>query len=208
MKKQENKEFKGTITITEDKYLEFNKGFKYSIKYSQQLTIIALILIILSLITNIVLINYFGKKDYLPLFEICLIIILIFEFIMKKSIKRKYKQMLLINENKFPSGEIIVNETKVIDKDKYSNKKVEFKLEEIIGLIETENLIILKLKHNVGVLIEKNSINGGTPEEFTEHILKNCKHVKHKVTYRKSLEKLYYILIMIIIILYIVLIII
>ena len=55
-----------------------------------------------------------------------------------------------------------------------------YKLSQIISIIETENLFILKLKYNVGIIVDKNNLTGGSKEEFINYLFENCENLKSK----------------------------
>src|SRR5699024_545164 len=51
---------------------------------------------------------------------------------------------------------------------------------QITNIIETKNLIILKLKYNMGIILNKNNIEGGTKEELLEYLYSVCNNLKKK----------------------------
>ena len=55
-----------------------------------------------------------------------------------------------------------------------------YKLSQIISIIETENLFILKLKYNVGIIVDKNNLTGGSKYEFINYLFENCENLKSK----------------------------
>ena len=118
---------------------------------------------------NYSIIIYIG---ILPLF-----LLLILKIIGKN--KTSYKISKDLNNGTDVHINVEINNEKIImtsDNGNISN----YTFNQIISLIETKNFVILKLKHNLGIIIDKTSLTGGTKEDLINHLLSVCENIKKK----------------------------
>ena len=106
-----------------------------------------------------------------------LIIILILKIIGKN--KNSYKVYKDLNNGTDLKITVTINKEKIILNSENGNTS-NYTFNQIISLIETKNLIILKLKHNLGIIIDKQSLTGGTKEELIDYLLSVCENIKKK----------------------------
>ena len=107
--------------------------------------------------------------------------LLIFVFKFKRESKLQYDRYKYLNDNKDVEVKVEIAKEKV--KVISSKEKQEiYDFEKIVGIIETKNLLILKLDYNMGIIIAKNSLEGGTKEELLEYLYSFCPNIKRKKT--------------------------
>lgn len=106
-----------------------------------------------------------------------LFLLLILKIIGKN--KTSYKVSKDLNNGTDVHINVEINNEKIImtsDNGNISN----YTFNQIISLIETKNFVILKLKHNLGIIIDKTSLTGGTKEDLINHLLSVCENIKKK----------------------------
>lgn len=106
-----------------------------------------------------------------------LFLLLILKIIGKN--KTSYKISKDLNNGTDVHINVEINNEKIImtsDNGNISN----YTFNQIISLIETKNFVILKLKHNLGIIIDKTSLTGGTKEDLINHLLSVCENIKKK----------------------------
>lgn len=106
-----------------------------------------------------------------------LFLLLILKIIGKN--KTSYKISKDLNNGTDVHINVEINYEKIImtsDNGNISN----YTFNQIISLIETKNFVILKLKHNLGIIIDKTSLTGGTKEDLINHLLSVCENIKKK----------------------------
>lgn len=165
-----NKEFSSVCVIDYKVYKEFSLGYAST----KGANIIVLCIGLILLIINMIMRNY----ETVIIFGIVyLLFFIIFKIIGINKIQ--YKRLRNLNDDedlrqtaKISDGNIILTSQK--------GDISSYKLSQILGIIETNNLFILKLKYDVGIIIDKNNLTGGSNEEFIEYLQKNCKSLKSK----------------------------
>lgn len=106
-----------------------------------------------------------------------LFLLLILKIIGKN--KTSYKISKDLNNGTDVHINVEINNEKIImtsDNGNISN----YTFNQIISLIETKNFVILKLKHNLVIIIDKTSLTGGTKEDLINHLLSVCENIKKK----------------------------
>lgn len=170
MSDENKKEFRSTYTLDYKKYKEFSKGFIATNKSNIIVCFLIIILFILYLVTH----NY----SYIILFGIVFAIIWGITKITGRN-KLSYKRSKSLNNDKDPETTVIINNEKIIGTSKKGDV-ANYEFNQIIGIVETKNFIILKLKYNVGIIIDKSNITGGTKEELIQFLLDKCINLKKK----------------------------
>lgn len=191
----EEKEFKSEHTWDLETYKEFSKGYMKSKATAKIVSIYYLFMCIYLLSMGQYKLNLFISIFVLG---ICLA--------SKKSKGKniQYNRMLLANKNKPPHIITTINKDGIRATNVDTNNKDEYDFDQIISLAETSNLLILKFKYNLGIVINKNNLEGGNIEELTQLLLDNCPNIKKKKVHNgkssKKLEITYIILLIAIVI--------
>ena len=163
------KEFINEYILDEEKFLEFQEAFnKTNDNYIN--------VFISLLVINICSIFVFTDKVSLYISIFILLFLLLINIINKN--KRVYKRLLLENNNKEIKNKLVLNNKEIIGKVKNNKNIDKYQYEDIKKIIETDNLLILKLNYNFGIIIDKNNIQGGTKEELISCIKEKNKSIK------------------------------
>lgn len=167
----ENKgEFKTKYTLDYKTYKEFSVGYMATKKSSVIILLLFLALFIVYLI----------YKRYEAIIGCSLLfIILIIIFKIAGLNKLQYKRYRNLNNNEDMETNISIGKEKIVLTSKKGDTS-SYEFNQIIGIIETKNLLILKLKYNMGIIINKNEIEGGTREELIEYLFSVCNNIKKK----------------------------
>lgn len=177
------KSFKTEYILDLKTYREFSKGYQISGKIPH------LILIILILITTLLL--ALGEYRYIIYFSLfSLIYLFLYFFIISKN-KIHYQRMLENYNGRIPHNVIEINDKEIVTKEIGSKNKANYSFEQIIGIFETKNQIVLKLKYNLGLIIDKNNLTGGTQEELVSFLYSVCPNIKNKKIIQVTKEKKY-----------------
>ena len=167
---EKNKEFSSVCTFDYKKYKEFALGAVSTRKMNILFMFVSLLLLILYMIMG-----SYGLVIIIGI--ICGIFLIIYKVAGINKIQYKRTKNLNNGEDlrqtfKVSCGNIVLTSQKG---DTFS-----YKLSQIISIIETENLFILKLKYNVGIIVDKNNLTGGSKEEFINYLFENCENLKSK----------------------------
>ena len=172
----ENKEFKWDYTLDLKTYNEFTKGYLEA----------NIIRKILRLIVVIYLTYYFmicyHTKSYgtLIFFAVFFVVIFLIVKIVNKSGNIQFKRMLSINKGQPIRNEINVNDEGIHAINLDTENKNDYTFEQILSVTETNNLFILKLKYRMGLIVNKNTLTGGSKEEFLNFMFDKCVNIKRK----------------------------
>lgn len=164
------KDFSIKNTLDYKTYKEFSVGYMAFKK-----SIIICMLILLAL-----LILYMYNKRYDIMLGIGIAFV-IFALIIKISGRNKlqYKRYKSLNNGEDLKTTIKINNEKIISTNQKKDT-ASYEFNQIIGIIETENLLILKLKYNMGIILNKNNIEGGTKDELINYLFSVCDNIKKK----------------------------
>lgn len=165
---EKNKEFSSTHDIDYKKYKEFALGYASTRKFNIVFMLIILFLLIL----------YMFMKSYILVIIFCIVIV-IFMFVINGNYKRHYKKMKNLNNGESVKQTVKISDGNIVLTSQKANVS-SYKLEQIIEIAETENLFILKFKHNKGITVDKGTLTGGSKEEFIEYLYENCSNLKSK----------------------------
>lgn len=179
--KKKKQEFISEYELSKSMYQEFSNAYLFGNKKLIVLMGVALLLVGIALIL----------KDYklamtLGFIELIYVVILI--FVVKRNKKINYNRMLESRGEKSINNKVVINGEKIEIIDTVNGNKVDYNFEQIIGIIESENLIVLKLKYNLGIIISKDKIKGGTSEELVDFLMEIC--VLDKKSYKKYNPKM------------------
>lgn len=163
--------FESSYVLDFKKYREFSKGY---MRYNKKLTIIIIIAILIFAL-NLFFKNYEGVA---LCFFIFLIFFIVFKLIGKSQIQ--YRRMLVSNNGREVNNTVKINDAGILIINNNTNNDNRYSFDQIIGISETTNLLILKMNYNLGIIIDKNNINGGTKEELANYLLANCNNLKSK----------------------------
>ena len=167
---KKNKEFTSVCVLDYKRYKEFALGYTSTRRVNIIFMVIALVLLILYM--------FMGSYGTVILILImCIIFLIIYKIIGVNKIQYKRTKNLNNGEDlkqtiKISDGNIILTSQK--------GDTSSYKLSQIIGIIETKNLFILKLKYNVGIIADKNNLTGGSKDGFIEYLQENCANLKSK----------------------------
>lgn len=168
MDNENKKEFSSKYILDYKMYKEFSRGYLSVSKAS----IILWVLLAIALILNIIEQNY---KNVI-LFGIVYIIFGFIYIIVGRN-KFYYKRSKFLNNDKDIDATVKIDEEKIVLTSQNGNT-TNYTFDQITSIIETNNLLILKLKYNVGIIIDKNNLTGGTKEELTNYLFSVCKNIK------------------------------
>ena len=164
------KEFSTKYTLDYKTYKEFSNGYIATKKSS----IITLFVVLALLVLCIIL------RDYETVITFG-VIFLIFAFLIKVTGRNKlqYKRYKSLNNNEDLETNIKIGKEKIISTSEKGDT-ASYEFSQIIGIIETKNLLILKLEYNMGIIINKNNLEGGTKEELIDYLFSVCNNLKKK----------------------------
>lgn len=167
---EKNREFSSVCTFDYKKYKEFALGAVSTRKMNILFMFVSLLLLILYMIMG-----SYGLVIIIGI--ICGIFLIIYKVAGINKIQYKRTKNLNNGEDlrqtfKVSCGNIVLTSQK--------GDTSSYKLSQIISIIETENLFILKLKYNVGIIVDKNNLTGGSKEEFINYLFENCENLKAK----------------------------
>lgn len=172
----ENKEFKWEYTLNLETYKEFSKGY---LATNIVRKIFRLILAIY--ITYYFMICYHtANYAILIFFAIFFAVIFLIAKIVNKGGNIQYKRMLSVNKGQPMRIEVRIDNEGIHAINIDTGNKNDYTFDQIISVIETKNLFILKMKYNMGLIVNKNTLTGGSKEEFINFIFDNCSNVKRK----------------------------
>ena len=165
---EKNNEFSSVCTFDYKKYKEFALGAVSTRKMNILFMFVSLLLLILYMIMG-----SYGLVIIIGI--ICGIFLIIYKVAGINKIQYKRTKNLNNGEDlrqtfKVSCGNIVLTSQK--------GDTSSYKLSQIISIIETENLFILKLKYNVGIIVDKNNLTGGSKEEFINYLFENCENLK------------------------------
>ena len=170
MDMENKREFNSKYTLDYKTYKEFSAGYIATNKSSIIMLFVVLVLLILCIIYK----NY----ETVITFGVLLGIFALLKKVTGRS-KLQYKRYKSLNNNEDEEGNVKIDKEKIV----YTWKKgniASYDFSQIIGIIETKNLIILKLKYNMGIILNKNNLDGGTKEELIKYLFSVCNNLKKK----------------------------
>lgn len=177
------KKFISEINVTKEVYKEFSDAFVFSSKKMIVLLLLALFLVLFNVI----------RKDYvraIVFVVIELIYVVLFSLILKRQKRIGFERLLEAHGGKNVQTKITINEENIEEIDVGTENKMNFSFSQIQGILETDNLVILRLKYNLGIILDKNNLKGGSVLELVEHLKnvcalnnKDCNKYKSKFKY-------------------------
>ena len=170
MDNENQKEFSSNYTLDYKTYKEFSTGYIATRKSS----IITLFVVLVWLILCIIYRDYQIVITFGVLFGIFAILIKV-----KGRNKIQYKRYKSLNNNEDVETNIKIGKDKIVSTSKKGDVTT-YEFSQITNIVETKNLIILKLKYNMGIILNKNNIEGGTKEELLEYLYSVCNNLKKK----------------------------
>ena len=151
-------------------YKEFSTGYIATRKSS----IITLFVVLVLLILCIIYRDYQIVITFGVLFGI-------FALLIKVTGRNKiqYKRYKSLNNNEDVETNIKIGKDKIVSTSKKGDVTT-YEFSQITNIVETKNLIILKLKYNMGIILNKNNIEGGTKEDLINYLYSVCNNLKKK----------------------------
>lgn len=166
----EKKEYNLTYKLDYNMYKEFKSAYLAT----RSTSIIVLFLVEVALLLNVFFKNYYN----VILFGVLFVIFVIVYKIMGRS-KTWYKRSKYLNNNEEIVTTVTINEEKIILSSSNGNMS-NYSFDKIVDIVETKNLLILKLKYNMGIILDKKELTDGKKEEILEYLFSVCKNVKAK----------------------------
>lgn len=178
MNRLQNIEFRSQLTYDLPTYKEFVKGTKNMIPSS----VFVQVIFTVYLAAYVFMIPFMGDFAFFPWTAAFLLIL----YGISKLITRKgglqYKQMLTANGGLVPRNQLTISEGTIYAENMDNGNKVTYRFEQIRGIGETKNLILVLLEHRLGLAIDKRTLTGGTAEELKRYLLTSCPRLKkHRV---------------------------
>ena len=145
--KKRKKEFSSKYKLDQDMYNEFFKAYLNDFMLK-----ISLIILLVALLLNLILKEY----TFVIMFALLeILFIILFKIIIKKNRTIMYKRILESRGLEEINNSVIINEDEITLVDLNNRNKTVYNYDQIIGVIESKNLIILKLKYNLGIILNK-----------------------------------------------------
>lgn len=167
---EEKQSFQSHYTLDLETYKEFSKGYVGARKGMM----VFLGIFVLCCLGELVAKNY----GYIFLFGGLWIFLIVLAKVAGRS-KIQYNRSLVANGGKALHHTVTVNDTGIVIVEDGGNKNT-YQFEQILGLNETENLLILRLKYNLGIIVHKKTLTGGTQEELVSYLYQKCPNLKPK----------------------------
>ena len=170
MDNENQKEFSSKYILDYKTYKEFSNGYIATRKSSMITLFVVLVLLILCIIYR----NYETVITFGVIFAI-------FAFLIKVTGRNKlqYKRYKSLNNNEDVEANIKIGKEKIISTSKKGDIS-SYEFSQITGIIETKNLLVLKLEYNMGIIINKNNLEGGTKEDLIYYLYFVCINLKKK----------------------------
>jgi len=178
----ENKEIKTSYTMNLKNLKEFQNGY-------QNTGIVNKIFYILMIL--VLLLEYFYGNYYIIYFFT--FIYFLSKILRTYIVKLNYQRRLQISNGKIPNNELYIENNIITIINTDNKNKLEYPLDKVINIAETDNLIILKMKYKLGIVLNKNNLEGATREEIIDFLFKNCSNLKNKKIYKynKTIDKFF-----------------
>ena len=164
------KKFSTKYTLDYKTYKEFSSGYIATKKASIIMLFVFLALLIIYMLTK--------RYDIIILGGV-IFLLLIFLIKVTGRNKLQYKRYKSLNNNEDLESTIKIDKEKITSTSKKGDITT-YEFNQIIGIIETKNLLILKLKYNMGIILDKRNITGGTKEELVDYLFSVCGNIKKK----------------------------
>lgn len=168
---KKSKHFETTYQLDLAMYREFARGFHTAKKNYRMFLIILPMIDLLNLLV--------GNYQVVVFFSIFLLLYLFFLRLLIRN-KMGYYRTLESHGGKEIHNKITITDEGIIGENLDGGNKTTYQFEQVIGVVETENLIILQLKYNLGIILSKEKLQGGTKEELFAHLKEVCSRWKKK----------------------------
>lgn len=166
----EEKEFQSKYTLDLETYREFSKGYAGVKKIGQ----VFLVLFALCCLSQLFSRNYW----YIFAFGGLWLLLVMTAKILNQS-KVQYNRSISANGGKPLHHTVTINKDGILIAEDGGNKS-NYQFEQIIGMGETKNLLILKMKYNLGIILRKDTLIGGNIEELAQFLFEKCVNLKPK----------------------------
>lgn len=168
-------QIESNYTLDQKTYKEFSLGYLCSKPSTVQLHTFIVIYVYIILLT----------KLYIPAIILDIIILSINQTIFSQY-KINYKRSIEANGKKEQKQKLIINNEGIHCINEDTQNKTTYKFEQIISLAETKNQLILKLNYNLGLIINKNTLQNATREELIEYLFNHCNNLTKKKIYNTN----------------------
>ncbi len=102
-------------------------------------------------------------------------------FLPRKKGSFSYKQMLYTQGGKEPRQLVRFYRDRVFCTNLQSGTHASYAYTEVTRLIETKHLLLLVLKFKLALVVDKDTLEGGSARELKAHLLRRCPNMKKKV---------------------------
>lgn len=178
MNRLQNIEFRSQLTYDLSTYKEFVKGTKNMIPSS----VFVQVIFTVYLAAYVFMIPFMGDFAFFPWTAAFLLILYGFSKLIARKGGLQYKQMLTANGGLVPRNRLTISEGTIYAENMDNGNKVTYRFEQIRGIGETKNLILVLLEYRLGLAIDKRTLTGGTAEELKRYLLTSCPRLKkHRV---------------------------
>lgn len=168
--KKKKKEIETKYQLDLKMYKEFSRGYMFSNETSN---------ILLMIIVFLLYVNLFAKNyGFAMVYSILLMLIAVLPLFIKG--KLQYHRTLESNGGNEPHYKYIFKEDEMIAINEDNSNQNQYQYDQVIAIVETDNLFILKLKYRLGIIVNKNHLDGGTREDFVDFIFQKCTNIKEK----------------------------
>ena len=100
-----------------------------------------------------------------------------------------YRRMLTSNGGKIQHTALYFRDTDILEENLDFNSEIPYYYDQFLGLIETKNLLILTMPDMLAQVFSKETLSGGTVEEFKAWIFEKCPNIKKKRPLNQSFGK-------------------
>ena len=129
---------------------------------------------------------YYGSYKEIIAFGTIFILLLVILKITGRN-KLQYKRYKSLNNNEDLKNTIKITKEKIISTNPKGDT-ANYEFNQVLGIIETRNLLILKLAYNMGIILDKRNLTGGTKEELIEYLFFVCNNIKKKKVTKSKMK--------------------
>ena len=99
----------------------------------------------------------------------------------KKGGTTQYRRMLVSNNGNPNHAVCEFTDTGIVDTNQDNGNTYTYRYDQVRYLIHTPKLVLVVLKYRLCLVLNKDNITGGTPEELVEFLLSRCPNCRKKV---------------------------
>lgn len=188
MEENRNYRFRGECTMTPQRLYEFNAGYQECNPLNKCMKIIMIFISLLDVYFTIAF--PWAITDKAWLMALVCIGWLALDLLPRLTARKgniQYKRSLVANGGKPVHGALLFYEDGFTDRNLDTGNEVAYRYDQIRKIIETNHLLVLVLDYRLGVLLDKDTIAGGSLEDLKAFLLEKSQKIrKKKISYSKS----------------------